>query len=450
MPHRFDRMIFPGFEYGYPSSETELIEELSQRYLEDAQALRKFAKHTQQAFTYLAAFTTIRSLAGGWLNKLVLPVYRLMLGFDPNSSLQAYLNKRFRNPELKALLAAQWGDYGVPPNEASFMVHAMIWRHFLDGAFYPEGGQEALVKAMHLALSKTGVHLKLNTAVTQILTRDNRAYGVKTVDKRGHETVYEAPYVISNTGALSTYRDLLSQHTFPFLQGGSNTLVPTHDFFSIYLSLNDSPEKLGFDGANYWIFRTLDHSQTILHPDHPDFPGFYCVFFPSLKSGSVEEHSVEILTRIPYRVFEPWENQPTGERDESYYALKERIVARILADVESRYPGFGELIAEADSSSPLTTRDFLSREHGASYGIPYTTERMHLEWLSSKTPIRQLFLSGQDTMGPGVTGAMMGGVSAAALVLGGKGYPNIMKHVSKHVINREQQPVTREYPVSVE
>jgi all-trans-retinol 13,14-reductase len=39
--------------------------------------------------------------------------------------------------ELRAVLTAQWGDYGLPPGESSFGVHAIVAAHYFDGGAYP-------------------------------------------------------------------------------------------------------------------------------------------------------------------------------------------------------------------------------------------------------------------------------------------------------------------------
>jgi all-trans-retinol 13,14-reductase len=42
-----------------------------------------------------------------------------------------------QNQELIGLLTAQWGDYGLPPAQSSFGVHAIIANHYFEGASYP-------------------------------------------------------------------------------------------------------------------------------------------------------------------------------------------------------------------------------------------------------------------------------------------------------------------------
>ena len=40
------------------------------------------------------------------------------------------------------------GDYGLPPAQSSFAMHATIVEHYLNGAFYPIGGAASIAAAM--------------------------------------------------------------------------------------------------------------------------------------------------------------------------------------------------------------------------------------------------------------------------------------------------------------
>ncbi|HNI33690.1 MAG TPA: NAD(P)-binding protein, partial [Chitinophagales bacterium] len=48
------------------------------------------------------------------------------------------------NDELKAVLSAQFGDYGTPPSKSSFVIHAAVALHYMNGGFYPVGGSEEI------------------------------------------------------------------------------------------------------------------------------------------------------------------------------------------------------------------------------------------------------------------------------------------------------------------
>ena len=61
------------------------------------------------------------------------------------------------NKELRAILAGQFGDYGLPPKQASFFIHAGVVCHYMkEGGFYIRGGPEMIAKALIPAIEQAG------------------------------------------------------------------------------------------------------------------------------------------------------------------------------------------------------------------------------------------------------------------------------------------------------
>jgi len=74
----------------------------------------------------------------------------------------------------------------------------------------------------------------------------------------------------------------------------------------------------------------------------------------------------------------------------------------------------------ARSATPLSFNYFLGRQYGDFMSLAHTPQRFAQRGLSSHTHIPNLYLSGQDFAAAGVSGALMGGVVAAADLPGDK------------------------------
>jgi all-trans-retinol 13,14-reductase len=74
-------------------------------------------------------------------------------------------------------------------------------------------------------------------------------------------------------------------------------------------------------------------------------------------------------------------------------------------------------VDHAEISTPLTTRHFANYQAGEAYGLNTTPARFRLRSLCAQTPVRNLFLTGQDVATLGVTGALFGGAVAASAIL---------------------------------
>ena len=53
-----------------------------------------------------------------------------------------------QNRELIGLLTAQWGDYGLPPAKAAFVMHAMVAKHYITGGNFPVGGAVSIAETI--------------------------------------------------------------------------------------------------------------------------------------------------------------------------------------------------------------------------------------------------------------------------------------------------------------
>ncbi len=72
----------------------------------------------------------------------------------------------------------------------------------------------------------------------------------------------------------------------------------------------------------------------------------------------------------------------------------------------------------SEVSTPLSTAHFANHAHGEIYGLEHTPARFQQEWLRPRTPIKGLYLTGQDICTAGVCGALFSGVLTTSAILG--------------------------------
>ena len=115
-----------------------------------------------------------------------------------------------------------------------------------------------------------------------------------------------------------------------------------------------------------------------------------------------------IITQVDYEYFKQWEN----ERDIDYRRIKNEISIKILDTILYKYfPQTKGKVRDFDSATPLTTKFYLNSTHGESYGLEMNKYRaINCFDIRPKTPIKNLYLTGQDICTLGFTGALMSGV----------------------------------------
>jgi phytoene dehydrogenase-like protein len=371
---------------------------------------------TNWASRYFMAMATPERL--GWL---VRSANRLTADL-PLEVTQHYLERRFRDPRLRAVVASQWGDYGVTPSRSAFTTHAVIASHYLNGAWYPAGGAGEIAKATGDVIRAAGGELLTNHEVTQILLEGDRAVGVKVNIRRGKGgacSEIRAPVVVSDAGAWNTFTRMLPASALPF----HNRLKPTLEGFEVvelFLGLRRDPRELGFQGENYWIFESFDHDEIFARRCEllDGRAAMAYLWIPSLKDPRARRHTAEIIAPLSYRSLEAHRDEPWRRRSEDYEIAKDRMTRALLDLVEHHHPGFGDLVEYTELGTPLTFEHFTAAPSGSIYGYPGTPEKYSQAWLGPRTTIRNLYLTGSDVALLGIMGALIGGVVTARCLLG--------------------------------
>jgi len=414
MPDPFERLVFPGLEIAFRAGRARLEEDLVCAFPDEARAIAAWFGDLRRATRHMLVMGT-RALAPAPVAS-ALELVLARSGRLARTTTGAYLARRFRDPRLRAVIAARWPDYGLPPSESVFLAHAIITSHYLEGAYYPAGTAARIAEGARSVIEDAGGAVRVRAEVERILVRDGRAKGVRLAS--GEELA--APVVVSDAGARATYLRLLGDDVCVPFREALRRVPPGMATVTLYLGLSCSPEVLGVRGENFWIHDDLDH-EAMWRRRHGllagDVPLAY-VSFPSLKDPDARAHTAEIVAPADMADFARWQGTAWKQRGDGYEAVKERLADALLAAVERRLPGLGSLVAYRELSTPLSTEGFTGHPGGEIYGIPLTPARLEMPFIGPRTPVRGLYLTGADTLSPGVVGAMMGGVFAVAAIAG--------------------------------
>jgi len=344
---------------------------------------------------------------------------------------QQYLERRFGDRRLRAVVTSQWADYGLPPSLSAFATHAVITSHYLNGAWYPDGGAGEIAKATGAVIRAAGGELLSNHEITRILIEGGRAVGVEvniTKGKQGAFAEFRAPVIVSDAGAWNTFTRMLPESALPFRD---QLKSPPEGFevVELFLGLRRDPREMGFQGENHWIFESFDHDA--MYAQRNDLldgrATMAYLSFPSLKNTRAQTHTAEIIAPFSYHLVEAHRNGPWRRRGLDYDAAKNRITRALLDIVERHHPGFGDLVEYSELATPLTFERFTAAPSGSIYGYPATPERYGKAWLGPRTAIQNLYLTGTDAAMLGVMGALLGAVVTASCVLGRFGFIEVMR-----------------------
>ena len=419
----YDRIIFGEEEYPFRAGVHNFKDDLKARFdtRADAQAIDRYidevfgAVKASRTFFTEKALGSVASFAAGGLMRRKYLAYSRRTTWD-------VLREITDNEKLIGVLTGQYGDYGLPPKRSSFAMHASLVKHYFAGGCYPVGGSARIADTIVPRIEAQGGTCLVNAEVESLVVRGGAVVGVKMAD--GRELL--ADMVVSNAGVLNTYGRMLPESTRGELGIGDKLshLQPSASHVSLYIGLNATAQELKLPKANYWVYPDCyDHDANVAafeKDDSAPLPVAY-ISFPSAKDPTYQERhpgkaTIEIVTLAPWERFAAWDGQPWRKRGEEYEARKAALTDRLLDQLYRFEPQTRDAIAYHELSTPLSTKHFTAYQTGEIYGIAHTPERFDQKFLKPRTPLKGLWLTGQDVVTCGVGGALLSGFLTASAI----------------------------------
>ncbi|MEO3871995.1 NAD(P)/FAD-dependent oxidoreductase [Nonomuraea sp. B12E4] len=321
----------------------------------------------------------------------------------------------------RTLVAAQSGNYGSAPSRTSVATHAAMLDHYMRGAYYPQGGGQALVAALVEALEAHGGELRTRCRVARVPTSGGRARGVLLDDGR----LISAPLVVSNADYLRTVLELCDAFPERAVERARAATMRL-PMAVLYVGLNAELPPL--PNANVWAWPREDIERLYqeLYAGRFDTVPFAFLSFASGKepvpSACPPGHgNFQVMTLCPPR-YAGW-GTTAGERyrrNAAYLMAKRRLTEQLIAMAERLIGPFQRDIAHLELATPLTHERYVLSSGGSPYGL----ERWGT--LTARPDVRSdvegLYLAGQNTKyGGGIAGAALSGIACAGQILGRPG-----------------------------
>jgi len=421
-PKGFDHCWIGDERFNYSANWEEFQQDLIAKFPHEKKGIIKYLRLVRNVGRQLQLIPKVKGL---W-QQLTIPFRTKHMGKYSPFTLKRVINWHVKDPLLQNILNIQFGNHGLPPAKASFIMHAAIMCHYAEGGFYPMGGGGALVKAMTNKIKSFQGTVKTSASVKRILLekgiKNKKAVGVELASG---EKIF-AQRIISNADPGITYLNLIGKENLSAkLLKKLNKTTYSCTSLMLFLTVDMDVKKAGLDSGNIWKIPNQDMDDSFADMQKKDilegeeFSGMFisCTSLKDPISFDGRYHTLEAITYIHYDAFEKFKEETT-ERSPEYLAFKEQIINKFLVTLEKVVPGITSKIVHKELGTPMTNEYYINSTEGSVYGTEKSLRHIGPFAYKPKTEIENLYMCGASIAAHGVTGAGYSGVQTAATILG--------------------------------
>ena len=177
----YDKIIIGDRSYDFVKGVQNFKDKMTSYFPEEEKAIYEYVDLVFKANKTSKSFYLNKSLPD-FVNKLFGSILNKSFYTFSDKTTYEVLKSITSNEELIKVLTGQYGDYGLPPKESSFFMHATLVKHYFSGGSFPIGGSGQIVETITPIIEKSGGIILINADVKTVLVENNKAIGVKMID----------------------------------------------------------------------------------------------------------------------------------------------------------------------------------------------------------------------------------------------------------------------------
>ncbi|MFX0085164.1 MAG: phytoene desaturase family protein [Candidatus Hodarchaeota archaeon] len=335
-----------------------------------------------------------------------------------------YLDDLTSNEILKFALTANLGYYHDDPYSLSAIYFMSAqYSYFTGGGYFIKGGSQTLSDYLAKVILDNGGEVVLEHLVTEIITENDTATGVKFTRKRkgdiqkDMQTAY-AQIIVANAAIPNVVNiylgDTLKNTEY---QKMINSLELPSSLFSIYLSFSKRPSTVGSKQYSIFILsedvKSLKDFHSIEKSGDHTKKGFTFTDYSTIDSQLSKEGYIGVICGIDY--LDNWSHL---DKDE-YRKKKEEVIETYLERLNEVIPGIIDIIDYAELGTPRTMASYTQNPSGVVYGFAQTISQINPQLKAEirNVPIKNLFFASAWAGGGGFSGAISTGYKCALKIL---------------------------------
>jgi all-trans-retinol 13,14-reductase len=351
------------------------------------------------------------------------PLYNLRSGGDINEKTpvleidtKAFIESLTEDKKLQSVLAGSNMLYALKAGKTPFYVHAMILNSYIESSWKCIDGGSAIGKYMVQNIRTQGGDIRRNAEVKKIVVKDGEVASVQLADG---SQVYGKMF-ISNMHPVQTLAITETDIIKNAYRNRIKSLENSIGGFVLNIVLKKGAIK--YVKHNFYYHKD-GHIWDMTEHTEDNWPLCYAVFFSASSKSPGYAEAMNVLAYMRYDEVEKWGHTfntvaAEKERGKDYDDFKKRKAEILLDCLEEKFPGLRNSISKYYTSTPLSFRDYIGNGDGSMYGILKDYQNPLKTFISPRTKIPNLYLTGQNLNLHGILGAVMSGLVTCIAIMG--------------------------------
>lgn len=389
--------------YRYGQGYDRFIKNLLVEFPEEEQALHKYCDFIKEVCNMFPLYN-LRS--GNYLDKMN------VLEVDTRTFLESITtNKRLQN-----VLAGTNPLYAGVPFKTPFFVHALVINSYIESSWRFVDGGSQIGRYLAKQITTHGGVIRRNTEITRLAEEDGK---IRYAEARDGQKTYGKLF-ISNLHPHNTMEITESEAIKKAYRHRLQSLENSISVFYLNIVLKKNTFK--YLNTNFYYYNDNDAWSAMDYTEET-WPRGYVMFFSTPNHSSGYATAITVMSYMRYDEVKKWEgtfNTSSHEvnRGDDYENFKREKAEKLLDCMEIKFPGIKDCVYSYYAATPLTVRDYIGTFDGSLYGVEKDYRSPMKTFISPRTKIPNLLLTGQNLNLHGVLGVTVSAVVTCSEILG--------------------------------
>lgn len=340
---------------------------------------------------------------------------------------RTFIESIVSDEKLRRVLGGSNMLYAGLEGKTPFYVHALVVNSYIESSYRCIDGSSQIAKHLSNAIKNMGGEIfNYSEAKTFHFSGDE----IESVELTNGERV-EGKMFISAIDLAKTI-DMVEG---PQLRAAYKNRIKSLDNSISSFIVNAVAHENTVPHINYNIYHyTVDNVWSSPNYNLETWPETVGLFGTTSSKNPGFTENFTVMAYMRYEECKKWENtfqtKPhfTEGRGEDYEAFKIEKAEKILNVLYERMPSLKGTIKSYTCATPLTYRDYIGSRDGTLYGVIKDYNEPMKSFITPRTKVKNLFLTGQNINLHGVMGVTVNSFVTCSEILG---YPYLIEKVIK-------------------